>query len=593
MVGGKLFFRGPHAGYSQNDARAVPISEENGRWLLNHLKVFLEGIAKPELYAELSDLDEWQLLLARSPHERLVHQRRSMADFNREVWEKELGPGGLIGDLTDLDRSSIPLVTTGELRRFVPLWENKKYKAPCEATCPTGIPVHDRWRLVREGRIDEAVDLALSFTPFPASVCGYLCPNVCMQSCTRQAASLPPVDITQLGKASVKAKMPELPPLSGKKIAVIGGGPAGISIAWQLRQYGHEAVVYDMSEKLGGKLTAVIPDSRLPKEVISTELERIRKVLPHVHLQQQLTQEETERLREDYDFLVIAAGAQKPSIIPMPGKELLTTALDFLLKAKKDDFEVGRRVVIIGAGNVGCDVATEAYRLGARDITLIDIQEPLSFGKEREAAEEIGAKFRYPCFTQEVTSEGVVLNDGELIPADTVFISIGDRPDLGFIPQDVQIDRGFIKVNEHYQTSDPKVFAVGDVVKPGLLTDAIGAGRKAAQAIKEILDGNLPIFDDREMIDRHRISLEYFDPRLLDFDNVDHCGSQCSSCGACRDCGICVNTCPQTAISRKDVDLLTGEYEYVVDDQKCIGCGFCAGACPCGIWNLVENEQLM
>ena len=117
--------------------------------------------------------------------------------------------------------------------------------APCESTCPSGIPVQERWRLVREGRVDEAVDLALAYTPFPATVCGYLCPNLCMQSCTKQSAFMAPVDITQLGKASLDAGLPELPPLSGKKIAVIGGGPAGISVAWQLRLKGHEAVIFD------------------------------------------------------------------------------------------------------------------------------------------------------------------------------------------------------------------------------------------------------------------------------------------------------------------------------------------------------------
>ena len=97
------------------------------------------------------------------------------------------------------------------MRRFVPVWENKKFAAPCEASCPTGMPVHERWRLIREGRMDEAVDLALAYTPFPATVCGYLCPNLCMQGCTRQTANMLPVDVGQLGSASIKAKLPELP----------------------------------------------------------------------------------------------------------------------------------------------------------------------------------------------------------------------------------------------------------------------------------------------------------------------------------------------------------------------------------------------
>lgn len=590
MVGGKVFFRGPHQGFSQADAKLMPISDDDWGWLEENLEVFVGRIKRPEVLRSLLDRGQWQLLAARTPQERLGRSSRSILSFHSEVWDKELGRGGLVGDLTDIDRSPIPLITTGNLRRYVPVWENRKYKAPCEATCPTGIPVQERWRLIREGRVDEAVDLALAYTPFPATVCGYLCPNLCMSACTRQSAAMFPVDIRHLGKASVDAKLPELPPLNGKRIAVIGGGPAGISVAWQLRQYGYEAVVYDRSEKLGGKIAAVIPDSRIPGDVVNRELERIAEVIPHVNLQQDLTRSELGQLREDYDFMVIAAGAQKPRSLPVPGSERLVTALDFLREAKADRIKPGKRVVIIGAGNVGCDAATEAYRLGAREITLLDVQEPASFGKEREAAETAGAQFRWPVFTKEITAKGVKLSTGEVIAADTVIISIGDVPDLEFLPRDIVTERGFVAVNEHMQTSDPKVFAIGDVVRPGLLTDAIGAGRKAAAAINDILNGKRPLADSREMIDRQRVHLEYFDPRVTHFDDMDQCGSQCSSCGACRDCGLCVAMCPQGAISRRDLG--APEYEYLVDADLCIGCGFCAGACPCGIWDLVENDPI-
>ncbi|MCK4618816.1 MAG: FAD-dependent oxidoreductase, partial [Desulfobacterales bacterium] len=448
----------------------------------------------------------------------------------------------------------------------------------------------DRWRLIREGRIDEAVDMALAYTPFPASVCGYLCPNLCMQSCTRQSADMVPIDVKKLGKASINASLPELPPLSGNKIAIIGGGTAGISVAWQLRQHGHEVTVYDMSKTLGGKISSVIPDSRIPKEVITKELERIKKVIPHIHLQQRLELKEIEQLSEDFDFLVIAIGAQKPRTIPIPGNERIIPALDFLRQAKTDKAKPGKRVVIIGAGNVGCDVASEAHRLGAKHITLIDVQEPASFGEERENAETVGAKFRWPVFTKEITKEGVILTTGELIHADTVIISIGDAPDIEFLPKNVKTERGFIVVNDYYQTTDPKIFAIGDAVRPGLLTDAIGSGRKAAKAIINILKGKKPLDDTREMIHRERIALEYFDPRITGFDDIEQCSSQCSSCGTCMDCGICVEVCPQAAISRKEIK--NNDFEMVVDETRCIGCGFCAKACPCGIWNIIENKPV-
>ncbi len=590
MVGGKVFFRGPHGGFSQTDAKMVPISDQEWSWLQGNMQLYLEKIDRIELKQEMCQREEWQLLCARLPHERQASGKRSMAEFKAAVWDKTLGKGGLVGDLTDMDRSPISVITRGDLRRQVPVWENSKYISPCQDACPSGIPVQERWRMVREGRIDEAVDMALAYTPFPATVCGYLCPTLCMQSCTKQSAFMAPVDITGLGKASIDARVPDLPELNGKRVAVIGGGPAGISIAWQLRLQGLEAVVYDDATVLGGKIAAVIPNSRMPKDVVEKELERVQAVIPHVHLQQKLTSGDVDALISDFDALVIAAGAQKPRVLDIPGGERMLSALAFLSGAKRGDLSVGKRVVIIGAGNVGCDVATEAARLGAEELILLDVQEPASFGKEREDAEAAGAVFRWPVFTKKITAEGVILDNGELIPSDTVVISIGDVPDLEFIPEDVAVERGHVKVDEHFQTTHPNVFAVGDVVRPGLLTDAIGAGRKAAIAIGEILSGKRPSAAPRQVIDIDRVSMAYYDPRITVFDDMDQCGSQCSSCGQCRDCGICVAICPETAISRAEKE---GEaFEYNVDASRCIGCGFCAGACPCGIWDMVENAPL-
>ncbi|MGO9556022.1 MAG: FAD-dependent oxidoreductase [Syntrophobacteraceae bacterium] len=593
MVGGRIYFRGPHKGYSKADAKLIPIEDGDWQWLAENLETYLTAIGKTDLYTHLANREEWQLLEARGPLEKFSKPRRSMKSFHDGVWDSELGRGGLIGDLVDFERTQIPLITTGFLRRYVPVWENRKFAAPCEASCPTGMPVHERWRLIREGRADEAVDLALAYTPFPASVCGYLCPNLCMQGCTRQTARMIPVDVTQLGKASLRAKLPEPPPLTGKRIAVIGGGPSGISVAWQLRRQGHEAIIYDMRPELGGKISAMIPRSRIPDEIVEAELARVREAIPHVNLRQRLERSDIEELREGFDFIVIASGAQRPRVIPIPGKEKLVPALEFLHMCKAGEAKVGKRVLVIGAGNVGCDAAAEAHRLGAEGITLIDIQEPLSFGKERKEAEAAGAKFRWPCFSKAVTEDGLELTTGEVIPADTIIISVGDVPELDFLPESVETERGFIKVNEHYQTSDPKIFAIGDTVKLGLLTDAIGAGRKAAVKIGDILSGReVQVCPTRSMIDYSRVKLEYFDPRLSGFDGIESCASQCSSCGTCRDCGICETICPESAISRQSGTNGTEQYEMVVDPEKCIGCGFCAGACPCGVWNLVENESI-
>ena len=591
MVGGKIFFRGVHESYSEKDARLKPPDNDEWQWLTLNMKDFLAAIGRSELYALLTeDRNQWQLLVARKPHEKHGEPSRNMHQFRQEVWDRELGRGGLIGDLSDLDRGPIEVITTGILRRYVPLWENDRFLPPCQANCPTGIPVQKRWELIRKGMMDKAVDLALLYTPFPASVCGYLCPNLCMENCTRQTANLPPVDVSLLGKASLQAKTPEPGPSTGKKIAVIGGGASGLSVSWQLWMKGHEPVIYEMRKSLGGKMTGMVPSSRIPDDVVAHELNRVSEQIGHVHLNHPLKKEEFLQLKETFDYIVIAVGAQKPSMITVPGKERAVTALDFLRQSKINQAHVGERVVVIGAGNVGCDAATEASRLGATDITLIDIQEPASYGKERQAAEAVGARFLWPRFTRAITDEGVELTNGEILPADTVIVSIGDQPDLEFLSEDIVTQNGFITVDDRFRSSDPQVFAVGDAVRLGILTDAIGAGRIAADTIDDLLKGRYETYDKLPSIDMDRVKLEYYDPRVLVFSDSSACASQCASCGACRDCGLCETICPRGAISRHSLN--DDAYEYLVDAEMCIGCGFCAGACPTGVWRLTENEPL-
>lgn len=627
MVGGTVFFNGPHGGYSKTDAKILPVSDEDWQWLSENLEKFLGKTGRMDVMEQLSMRERWQKITARSPHDQVVRRTRTIGEFRVSVWDRELGSGGLVGDITDMDMRPIPLITTAEFRRYVPVWENRKYLPPCQDACPAGIPVLDRWRLAREGKTGAAMDLALKYTPFPATVCGHLCPNLCMNACTRQSAGMPPVDITVIGKAGAATKAPDLPEITGGKVAVIGGGAAGISAAWQLRLAGHAPVVYDMAEKLGGKISALIPESRIPGDVLGAELARVREVIDHVQLGKALNASEVEALTEEYDYVVVAAGAGKPRMLRVPGIEKAWAASDFLARAKKESaagrsdsggIDVGSRVVVIGAGNVGCDVAVEAHRLGAASVVLIDVQKPAAFGKEKAHAEAVGATFRWPCFTREIMDKGVVLEDGEVIEADTVVVSIGDMPDTDFLPDTVAIENGFVKVDADFQTTDPKIFAVGDIVRPGLLTDSIGAGRRAAAVISRRLSGNAAESGGKEyemagkkdieiseyagfedfgrtragVIDRKRVSLEYFDPRLPAAGTIEQCSSNCLSCGTCRDCGICEAVCPQAAIYREALPDDDDGFEYRVMEDRCIGCGFCAGACPCGIWTIVENAPL-
>ncbi len=180
MVGGKIFVRGKYLGFSEKDAKRVQISEEDWKWLCENLKIFLKKIDREELYEELAKYEDWDLIVARSPQEKRSSVLRPMSDFYKNVWCKELGEGGLIGDLVDFDRSPIPVITTGDLRRFKPVWENRKYAAPCEAACPTGIPVQERWALVREGRFEEAADMALFLYPISNYSMWFFCVQTCV-----------------------------------------------------------------------------------------------------------------------------------------------------------------------------------------------------------------------------------------------------------------------------------------------------------------------------------------------------------------------------------------------------------------------------
>ena len=591
MVGGKVFVRGNVTGFSQSDAKRSTITDEAWDWLQTNLDRFLKKINKPQLLKTFSKRSQWQLIEAKSPQEKVQGPGRPpMSWFREQVWDKELGRGGLIGDLQETERGTIPLITKGEDRRFVPVWEQGKYMAPCQASCPTGIPVQERWSMVRLDNIDEAISMGLEYTPFPATVCGYLCPSPCMASCTRNDEYMSPIDVRLLGKAGEKAKLPKIKRKSKKKIAVIGAGPGGISAAWHLTIKGHSVTVFDTGDTIGGKISSVIPGSRIPKKTLESELERIKTLIPDIRLKQTIGKKEFAGIKKEFDYTIVAAGAKKPRKLPVPGIENAVFANAFLEKAKQNKIKPGRRVVIIGAGNVGCDVATEAHRLGARKITLIDIQKPLAFGKEKEDAEACGAIFRWPCFTKKINKKSVVIQEGEKIEADTIVVSIGDVPDLGFLDRSIDVQNGFVAVDRFNRTSVPSVFAIGDIIGPGLITDAIGAGRRTADCIDRLIDGKNP--DQGEMlpmVNKERISLEYYNPRNV-ADTLGECGTDCASCGQCKDCGICVAICPEAAIERVE----TGDqpFMYKVDDNRCIGCGFCKGACPCGIWELVPNTPV-
>ncbi len=603
MVGGTIYFRGKvDNSFSKTNAKQTVPDDEQWQWLQDHIGDFLTKIRRPELLETLTKREEWRMLLPITPQERalMFSGPIPMAEFRNQHWNKAFGGDPLRDLAPGLDRSVIDVIVTDELRRKKPYWANCESAAPCTYYCPIHIPTVDRLRLIREGRLDEAYEMLLRYTPLPASVCGSVCPNLCMENCSRQGVDSS-IDIRLLGRSVNSAKAPAASEPLGKKVAVIGGGPAGMNVAWQLALAGIETHIYEQDDKIGGKLAQVIPWERLSLAIWDQEIKRFMET-PNisVNLNVEMTQEKFTALEKEFDYVVVAVGTHVPRKLTFPGSEKVLTALDFLKRAKSTSpMRVGKDVVVIGAGNVGCDVACEAYRLGAENVTLVDIQKPLAFGKEKEAAAALGAVFKWPVTTKEVTTEGLVSTEGDLIPAQTVIISIGDIPALSFLPETIDTvtlgGAAWIMTDQAHLTSNANVLAVGDVEKPGLATHALGAGKTAAEYIIAAFRGLDWKPFDKQVIPQKALTITHYIPELTSGPTETDQAARCLSCASCRDCHLCETICPTGAISRRELEpgsrigyqsALSNSYEYVSDDKKCIACGFCADTCPCGIWTM-------
>jgi NADPH-dependent glutamate synthase beta subunit-like oxidoreductase/glutamate synthase domain-containing protein 3/NAD-dependent dihydropyrimidine dehydrogenase PreA subunit len=595
MVGGTIYFRGPIKEYSKADVRLVDLTEQDWEWLTTNMKPYLAAIDRTSHCEELTkDITAWKKLIAYTPAEKAKAKgklKMGLTEFRLNVWEKEVGKGGMFGAYLTHDRSVLPYITTGEERRWKPLWKNDQYLPPCAFACPSKIPSHKRATLIRQGRTAEALSLVLQYSPLPATVCGTVCPNLCMTDCTRGRID-EPLNIRQYGAAALNLKAPKKAKPTGQSIAIIGGGPGGLSAAWQLGLKGHSVDLYEASARIGGKLDMCIPRERLPKKILDKELSRFAELGVNVRTGFKVDRKKFEGIYKQHDVVVIAVGAQEGRVIPFPGHEDVVKGIDYLKEINfgKPRSVKGKKVVVIGAGNVGMDIACQAYDHGAEVVTCVDIQKPAAFGKELELASSKGTQVLYPKVTEryEAKAKRIFFKDGTSLDADLVIISVGDKPVLDFLPPEIHTERGYLAVNDLGQTSDVKVFAIGDATKPGLVTHAIGAGKVAADVIHAQLMNTDYAPEERRMIPYERIRTEYYEACRTDIKfTPTKEADRCMSCGSCRDCGMCEQSCYYGAITRRK--LPNKSFEYVVDESKCIGCGFCAGICPCGVWEMMEN----
>jgi NADPH-dependent glutamate synthase beta subunit-like oxidoreductase len=423
----------------------------------------------------------------------------------------------------------VEVCPTGALRdRGLRPGDREAALVPCISHCPVGIDIPSYVRLIRQGRHDEAAALISRRVPFPLSL-GYICSHPCETACRRgelnDAVAI--CDLKRFALEQIEPRpAPRSAPETGKRVAIVGSGPAGLTAAWFLRQLGHAVSVFEGRSEPGGMLRWALPEYRLPQEILRREIDTIRdsgvEILTDCPIQSEGFVHTL--MGDNWDAVFLATGAQDSRRIDIEGFDLdgVHWGLDFLRAAKKGKAErIEGKVAVIGGGNVAVDVAMTALRLGASGVVLACLErrdEMPAYKWEIAEAEEEGIAV-HPGWGPERIAEqgegirGVQLKrctsvfDGEgrfnpsydpsrkmFLEAETVILAIGQKTDLSFLPAEAPIDAsggGIIRVDpDSLETGVAGIFAGGEAAfGPSSAVEAMATGRQAGAAIDRFLGG--------------------------------------------------------------------------------------------------------
>ncbi len=499
---------------------------------------------------------------------------------------------------------------------------DKRGEPPCRATCPIHVNAQGYVALISQGKFREALDLVRERNPFPG-VTGRVCHHPCEEVCERGKVD-EPIAICALKRAAADRAGeeglwggPEVGSWTGKRVGVIGSGPAGLMCAFDLACRGHKVTVFEALPVVGGMLAVGIPSYRLPRDVLAGEVGVLERMGVEVRVSTPIGEDLPFRqLVETHDAVFMAPGCHVSRRLGMPGEELggVVGAVEFLRAFNLgEEVEVGRRVAVVGGGNAAIDAARTALRLGAEKVTIVyrrsRVEMPAN-EEEIEEAEHEGVEILYLANPTRAMGEGkleriecmrmelgepdasgrrrpVPVEGSEFeLEVDMLIPAISQSPDLGYLGEGhgIELTRwGTPAVDEvTLQTSVEKVFAGGDAVTgPATYIEAMAAGRRAAESIHRYVmgedmrvgrEGEGPQETDVEaaiegVVRRGRVKLPALslERRSGTFEEVISALSEedakaeadrCLDCGGCAECMECVRVCEADAVIHEDADEL-------------------------------------